>query len=581
MFNLPAAEYTGSTEVIFYNSSGRLTLWDSLSQSFSSPANIDAAINQAVANLGPSGGTIRFGKETYSPNSTHVLSNISVVGENESSTIISPGASFSGTAVTGFTNTAIFNSNGNNSFEHISFNSGTVTANAINQIASGLYINRCPSEILYEVSAPSGSTGDGSLSCNARISNCNFTTGGGVVYTINGAAALTFLDTLTVEGCTQNSTSTVALIAPDPNLTANDLGVTGAFIRDNRVNQPAFTGLAIINFGGTAYPATLSETLQGTGGGSGASQITHNQFFIKNSLTAGVVYTAATTGTSTNILSNEFGLFSSPGVTAIQLGGGTGNGTGGGNCIIAHNNIWGQGPHGFGTTNAGIGINVNGDNINLVNIIDNTIIAGGSGIDVTITGSGSLTNGYAFLIANNRLDKFATNPISVTAPSGGVIGEFQIVNNYCQNPNWGGSGTAYAAIVLTATGSILGPCLIQGNRISTHQGQAAYGIQLTGTGTFGNGIAIRDNPAYAQNTGGTTTPSPLNHSIQGNVFTAPGSFTVTTPASGTTTQNPTRMPGTLVITGSSTTAITINGVTVVGTTGNFELDSLDTFSITY
>ena len=346
----------------------------------------------------------------------------------------------------GFSVGALFAANGNVHVHGCAFSSaGIATVNAVNQTAAFLTIDECPSELRYEISAPSGAASD-TPSCQARITRCRFTTGGGIWYTINGAVAATNLCNAWIEENSQDSTSTVALIEPDPVLAANasNLALLGMWVARNRVAGPAFTGNAIINLAGTAFaPATAGSILQGAGGGDGNCQIVGNQITVTSKPVVGVIWVASGPGNTADVVDNEIGASAGGGANLVVLGSGALGIAGGGGSTIRGNVLWGQGPGGFGTLNTGTCIAIVGGTINLLTIVNNTIIGGEYGITF-FPGSSTLTVGYAIIIRGNRLDKQSVDSILIQIEnvSYNVIGEIQIIDNYIQNPNWAKSGTA-------------------------------------------------------------------------------------------------------------------------------------------
>ena len=541
------------------------------------------------AEAAASGKTIYLLPGAFTIPSTVTLANQDVEGLGTAT--VAPSATGTYTVPTGFTDAALLNANGSVRIHGVTFLSTSgVTVNAVNQVAAFLTIDECPSEIRYEISAPSGAASD-TPSCQARITRCRFTLGGGVWYTINGAAAATNLCNAWIEENSQDSTSTVALIEPDPVLgtNASDLALLGMWVSRNRVAGPNFTGNAIINLAGTTFaPATAGSILQGAGGGDGNCQIVGNQITLTVAPAAGAIWVASGPGNTADVVDNEIGAFAGGGANLVVLGSGAYGIAGGGGSTIRGNVLWAQGPGGFGTANGGNAIYVIGGTINLVNIETNTIIGGNMGV-LWETDAASLTDGYAIIIRGNRMDKQSSSNIYFNNPAGSVIGEIQIVNNYLQNANWANSGSGYG-VMLNGAGVLAtyyGPIQITGNHITTHQGQNVLAVVIanaSGQGSFGSPITIRDNSAVEQTTSGTLTPVGMLYDLTGTglQFSVPGSTTaLSVPASGTVTTNPLHVPMELVITGGVVTAVAVNGVTVPFTSGSIFIDCNDTYTITY
>jgi hypothetical protein len=580
-----APSWTGATEQIYYQN-GVLTLWDQISQTSSNPSNPDVALNNAIANLGTSGGTIKFGRGTYTFLQNHVLSNVEI--SSEEGAIFVPGTGFSATVPAGFTKSSIFTANGNVYIKGISVQNpnGVTGVSFVNQLAPILYIQNCPDiEMLITISAANGATFN-TNSCGVYITNNLFKNGGGITFTIPSTSpTVTVLENVNIAQNTWDPSCSVACIQPDNTGTVSSCRLQSWSFNDNSVLTTKFTGLAEINFGGID-DATQAYQIYGTGGGGGNSQIRGNRINIVSGSKYCIYLSSYGSSGIPDVLENSIGINTPAGATTskvalIRAGIGVSNGAQG--IIygrINDNYMWSQGPGGYPSLNNATHVDIESGIVNLIDIQDNYMIGGAYGIHVVF--NSTLTNAYAIKIEGNRIDKVQFDCINVDVPSGGTGGEIIIANNYLQNPNWGDSGTDYAGIALGRSGGkIYGPTTILGNRISTHQSQPAYGLYVP-TNVDVTAIHIANNIALAQTTTGTTNPSRLNNFLYG--ITPPsssGSINISVPASGSETFNPLGVPISLLPTGGAIQAIAINGVTTGLVSGVFYLSSMDTFTITY
>jgi len=580
-----APSWTGATEQIYYQN-GVLTLWDQISQTSSNPSNPDVALNNAIANLGTSGGTIKFGRGTYTFLQNHVLSNVEI--SSEEGAIFVPGTGFSATVPAGFTNSSIFTANGNVYIKGISVQNpnGVTGVSFVNQLAPILYIQNCPDiEMLITISAANGATFN-TNSCGVYITNNLFKNGGGITFTIPSTTpTVTVLENVNIAQNTWDPSCSVACIQPDNTGTVSSCRLQSWSFNDNTVLTTKFTGLAEINFGGID-DATQAYQIYGTGGGGGNSQIRGNRINIVSGSKYCIYLSSYGSSGIPDVLENSIGINTPAGATTskvalIRAGIGVSNGAQG--IIygrINDNYMWSQGPGGFPSFNNATHVDIESGIVNLIDIQDNYMIGGAYGIHVVF--NSALTNAYAIKIEGNRVDKVQFDCINVDVPNGGSGGEIIISNNYLQNPNWGNSTSFYSGIALGGSGGVIyGPTIILGNRISTHQGQNAYGLYVSTNVTL-SATHIANNIALAQTTSGTNTPSPLNNVLYS--YTAPfasSGINISVPVSGSETLNPLFAPISLVPTGGLIDAIYINGVNTGLVSGVFYLSSMDTFTITY
>jgi len=580
-----APSWTGATEQIYYQN-GVLTLWDQISQTSSNPSNPDVALNNAIANLGTSGGTIKFGRGTYTFLQNHVLSNVEI--SSEEGAIFVPGTGFSATVPAGFTNSSIFTANGNVYIKGISVQNpnGVTGVSFVNQLAPILYIQNCPDiEMLITISAANGSTFN-TNSCGVYITNNLFKNGGGITFTIPSTApTVTVLENVNIAQNTWDPSCSVACIQPDNTGTVSSCRLQSWSFNDNSVLTTQFTGLAEINFGGID-DATQAYQIYGTGGGGGNSQIRGNRINIVSGSKYCIYLSSYGSSGIPDVLENSIGINtpasgSTSKVALIRAGIGVSNGAQG--IIygrINDNYMWSQGPGGFPSFNNATHVDIESGIVNLIDIQDNYMIGGAYGINVVF--NSALTNAYAIKIEGNRIDKVQFDCINVDVPSGGTGGEIIITSNYLQNPNWAGSGTAYAGIAIGRSGgTVYGPTVISNNRISTHQNQNAVGLFL-GTGVDITATQIANNVGMAQSTAGFLNPPGLNNTVGALSFGSKNSSVdIATPPSGTPTTNPLGVPISLVVTGGVIEAIFINGVNTGLVSGVFYLSSTDTFMIIY
>lgn len=572
-----------ATEVLYYQD-GTLYLWDQTSGTTSQPSSADAGLTQALTNLASlGGGTVRFGVGTYAFSSTISLQDVELSGELGATLVPAAGASL--TTTSGYVLPALFVAAGNVTLRGLTFaNPNSVSAQAVQQSAPRLTIERCSLALGVGLGCTTTSSGIDSLMVD--IEGCAFTEAGGVTYTlVNPPSPLGtkgyFLGGLILRDCTWDATVSVASIAPDNPDTVPALDLTHWNIEGNQIVTNAFTGIAHINLGGTST-TSAGETLFGAGGGDGNCRIAGNRISVESTAQY-LIYTACISGTSPDIVGNQLGARGTV-LAAIRMGpkNGLGFPTGCGGNIIADNSIWLNGPGGPGAANGGIGIDIECDVANLVNIENNQIIGGEYGIYILC--NNILTNSYGFLIVGNRIDKTQYDNIYISATTGGYISEVMVIGNWLCNPNWAKYSTPAAAVSLgrNTGGAIYGPGLIAWNRISTHEagGQAAQGI-FVGPSVDMTVLTLAHNLAAAQSTTGSLDPTPIPHSVQGTTFTSPGSVALAVPPSGQPTVNPLGCGVTLAVQGGAVSSILLNGVTTGVASGLIPWGPRDTLVITY